>query len=95
MDRESIEGSDDGGRTRLSGARWAERLAPAIFVAALAGYSAWKLAPAIGRAWYYRSDEYAVIGEIIRFLHLDFRQHYFDMPETPVMFLAAAAWALL
>jgi len=36
-----------------------------------------------------------VIGEVIRFLHFDFRQHYFDMPETPVMFLAAAAWSLV
>jgi len=34
-------------------------------------------------------------AEVIRFLHLDFRQHFFDNPGTPFMFLSSAIWALI
>src|SRR5262249_19576906 len=40
------------------------------------------------------ADEYVVVAEVIRFLGLDFRQHFVDMPGTPMMFLAAAIWFL-
>lgn len=66
-----------------------------MFVAALVGYSAWYLTPSLDRAWFFRSDEYVIVGEIIRFLHFDFRQHYFDMPGTPLMFFSAIAWAFI
>jgi Dolichyl-phosphate-mannose-protein mannosyltransferase len=73
----------------------AERIGAWLFVLALAIFSAWCLAPSISRAWFYRSDEYPVIGEIIRFAHFDFRQQYFDQPETPLMLACAAVWRLV
>ena len=91
MDRGAVESPNARGGTGLSPAR-AERIGAALFVSALVAFSAWYLAPSLFRAWFYRSDEYVVIGEIIRFLHVDFRQHYFDMPDTPLMFASAALW---
>ncbi len=73
----------------------AERIGAALFVSALVAFSAWYLTPSLFRAWFYRSDEYAVIGEVLRFLHLDFRQHYFDMPDTPLMLASAAVWGVI
>jgi len=94
MDRAAVESPHARGGAGLSSAR-AERIGAALFVSALVAFSAWYLAPSLSRAWFYRSDEYVVIGEILRFLHLDFRQHYFDMPDTPLMFGSAAAWAVI
>jgi len=94
MDRKPVESPDAPGGAGLSSAR-AERIGAALFVSALVAFSAWYLAPSLFRAWFYRSDEYAVVGEIIRFLHLDFRQHYFDMPETPLMLASAAVWGAI
>jgi 4-amino-4-deoxy-L-arabinose transferase-like glycosyltransferase len=98
MDRKPVESPDAPKRARggagLTSAR-AERIGVALFVSALVAFSAWYLTPSLFRAWFYRSDEYAVVGEIIRFLHLDFRQHYFDMPDTPLMLTSAAAWGVV
>jgi hypothetical protein len=94
MDRGAVESPYARGSAGLSSAR-AERIGAALFVSALVAFSAWYLAPSLFRAWFYRSDEYVVIGEIIRFLHLDFRQHYFDMPDTPLMFASAAVWGAI
>ncbi len=94
MDRKPIEIPNAGGGAGLNSAR-AERIGAALFVSALVAFSAWYLAPSLFRAWFYRSDEYAVIGEVIRFLHLDFRQHYFDMPDTPLMLVSAAVWGFI
>jgi hypothetical protein len=50
------------------------------------------LGPSVTRTWFYRSDEYVVVAEIIRFAGLDFHQHFFDMPGTPFMILVALLW---
>lgn len=94
MDREPTESPYARRSPGLNSAR-AERIGAALFVSALVAFSAWYLAPSLSRAWFYRSDEYVVIGEVIRFLHLDFRQHYFDMPDTPLMFASAAVWRVI
>lgn len=97
MDRGTIADAVGSHRPRLNSpavARW-ERIASAVFVSALVAFSAWMLAPSVGRAWFYRSDEYPIVGETIRFLHLDFRQHYFDLPETPLMFASAVVWRMV
>jgi len=96
MDRVTVEDavSSARGGVRPAPARW-EKIAPRWFVCALVVFSAWNLAPSVGRAWFYRSDEYPIAGEIIRFLHLDFQQHYFDLPETPLMFACAALWRIV
>jgi hypothetical protein len=94
MDRKPVEGPDARGVAGLTAAQ-AERIGVALFVSALIASSAWFLTPSLFRAWFYRSDEYVVIGEIIRFLHLDFRQHYFDMPDTPLMLASAAMWGVI
>jgi predicted membrane-bound mannosyltransferase len=44
------------------------------------------------RLWFFSSDEYVVVGEVIRFCHLDFHQHFFDNPGTFFMFLNALLW---
>jgi 4-amino-4-deoxy-L-arabinose transferase-like glycosyltransferase len=94
MDRGTGKGSDAGGSSGLNSGRVGQ-IASALFVSALVVFSAWYLTPSLFRAWFYRSDEYAVVGEIIRFVHLDFRQHYFDMPQTPLMLAVAAAWGVI
>ncbi|MGE5207621.1 MAG: glycosyltransferase family 39 protein, partial [Chlamydiota bacterium] len=49
--------------------------------------------PCLFRAWYYYSDEYVYAAEVIRFLHLDFHQHFFDQPGTPFMLVSAGIWS--
>lgn len=71
------------------------RWLPRIFIAGLIAYSAFYLAPAIFRGWYFNSDEYVVIAEVIRFANLDFHQRFFDQPETPIMLLSAALWRIV
>lgn len=64
------------------------------FLAALLVYAGVLMYPQIYRAWYFSSDEYVLVGEVIRFLQLDFRQRFFDMPGTPLISLTAALWTL-
>ncbi len=61
----------------------------------LIALSAWYLIPGIFRAWFYNSDEYAVIGEVIRFVQFNFQQQYFDQPDTPIMLIASVCWGVL
>jgi hypothetical protein len=67
----------------------------AVYLAGLLGFATYYLRPSLFRSWFFSSDEYVIAAEVIRFLHLDFRQHFFDMPGTPFMFLSAAIWALV
>jgi hypothetical protein len=52
------------------------------------------LSPAITRTWFFNSDEYVVVGEVIRFSRFDFHQRFFDMPGTPFIFFVSACWSL-
>jgi len=68
---------------------------PVLYVSSLIFFCAWYMAPSLFRSWFFSSDEYVIVAEIIRFLHLDFRQHFFDMPGTPLMFVSALLWLLI
>jgi hypothetical protein len=70
------------------------RLLLAAYLAALLGYASYYLEPSLFRAWFFNADEYVYGAEVIRFLHLDFRQRFFDQPGTPFMLLSAALWSL-
>jgi hypothetical protein len=61
----------------------------------LTAFAAWHLQRTLFRSWFFSSDEYVLAGEVIRFSHLDFRQHFFDMPGTLFIFLDAAVWRLI
>ena len=69
-------------------------VASAIYLIALAAFAAWYMSPSLFRVWFFSSDEYVFAAEVIRFLNLDFRQQFFDMPGTPLMFVSSAAWSL-
>ncbi len=71
----------------------AARLFTLLYLISLIAY-AWRyLEPCIHRPWFQNSDEYVFAAETIRFLSLDFRQHFFDMPGTPFIVLTASAWS--
>src|SRR5690242_12049520 len=65
---------------------------PFLYVTALLLFDGWNLWPSLFRSWFFLSDEYVIVAEAIRFLHFDFRQHFFDMPGTPLMILSALLW---
>ena len=60
----------------------------------LATFALYHLRVSLARSWFFSSDEYVFAAEVIRFLHLDFHQYYFDMPGTPYMLLTTVLWAL-
>lgn len=60
----------------------------------LIGIAAYYLGPSIARSWFFSSDEYVIIAEVIRFSTFDFHQRFFDMPGTPLMFLVTLLWAV-
>jgi len=66
----------------------------ALYLLVVVFFSFHYLAVGLSRSWFYSSDEYVFAAEIIRFLHLDPHQYYFDMPGTPYMVLSAILWAL-
>ncbi len=66
-----------------------------LYLVLLLSSAAYYMTPALFRSWYFSSDEYVFAAEVIRFLHLDFRQHFFDIPGTPFMFLTAILWGTL
>jgi hypothetical protein len=70
-------------------------LAAALYLAALIAFALYHMWSSLFRVWFFSSDEYVFAAEAIRFLNLDFRQHFFDMPGTPLMFLASGIWSLV
>jgi hypothetical protein len=68
---------------------------PFLYVSGLVVFAAWYMFSSLFRSWFFSSDEYVMVAEVIRFLHLDFRQHFFDMPGTPLMFFSAVVWGLI
>jgi hypothetical protein len=63
-----------------------------IYLLSLLSTAAYYMTPSLFRTWYFSSDEYVFAAEVIRFLHLDFRQHFFDIPGTPFMLFTAVLW---
>lgn len=43
--------------------------------------------PNITLPWYFNTEEFPYIQEVLRFIKLDFRQQFFDIPGTPLMLL--------
>src|SRR5713101_4108183 len=50
-----------------------------VYLCLLIGFCVRFMWSSIFRPWFFSSDEYVVVGEVIRFVQLDFRQHFFDM----------------
>jgi hypothetical protein len=67
----------------------------ALYLVPLLALATYYFEPSLFRSWFFSSDEYVFVAEVIRFLNHDFRQHFFDIPGTPFMFLSAALWALV
>jgi hypothetical protein len=65
-----------------------------VYVVALAATSYRYLSAALARTWFYSSDEYVAVAEVIRFSTGDFRQHFIDWPATPLFLIAAAIWGI-
>src|SRR5262249_2917716 len=72
--------------------RWENWLSIA-FVSVVAGFYARHMWSSLFRTWFFSSDEYVVVAEAIRFLHLDFRKYYFDQLGTPLMTITAIVWS--
>ncbi len=70
------------------------RLAIAILLALTIWHVTRMLRPSLSLPWFTSSDENVLVGEVIRFSGLDFRQGFFDMPGTPLMLLGAFEWRL-
>jgi hypothetical protein len=57
------------------------------------GYATFTAAyPAVFFPWYYNTEEFPYVQEILRFVELDFRQEFFDIPGTPLMMLGTLLW---
>lgn len=67
-------------------------LLSAAFLCLLISFCVPLMWSSVVRPWFFNSDEYVLVGEVIRFVQLDFRQHFFDMPGTPLMFITALLW---
>lgn len=50
--------------------------------------------PAITFPWYFNTEEFPYIQEILRFVELDFRQQFFDIPGTPLMMVGTLLWSI-
>lgn len=72
-----------------------DRLAAAAYVSAIVIVTSAYMRVAFERSWFLNSDEYVIAAEIIRFVQLDFRQHFFDNPGTPFMMLNALLWSFV
>jgi len=44
--------------------------------------------------WFINTEEFPYIQEILRFTELDFRQQFFDIPGTPLIFIGSVFWTL-
>src|SRR5262245_31434456 len=73
--------------------RWLVLALDAVYLCAILAFAVYYMMAGLSRSWFFSSDEYVIGGEVIRFLHLDFRQRFWDMPGTPFMFLTALVWA--
>jgi hypothetical protein len=59
-----------------------------VYSLVLTGY------PAITFPWYFNTEEFPYIQEILRFVEFDFRQQFFDMPGTPLIVLGTIFWSI-
>lgn len=66
-----------------------------IYLALVLAFALPHLLVGLSRGWFYTADEFMIAGESIRFVALDPRQHFFDLPGTPFMILTAVLWAVL
>ena len=64
-----------------------------IYLALVLAFALPRLLVGLSRGWFYTADEFMIAGESIRFVDLDPRQHFFDLPGTPFMILTAVLWS--
>ncbi len=57
-----------------------------IYVLATAVY------PSILLPWYFNTEEFPYVQEVLRFSEFNFKQEFFDIPGTPLMMLGTALW---
>jgi hypothetical protein len=50
------------------------------------------LAPTLFLPWYFNTEEFPFVQEILRFSEFDFHQQFFDIPGTPFMALGTLLW---
>jgi Dolichyl-phosphate-mannose-protein mannosyltransferase len=50
--------------------------------------------PTLRLPWWANTEEFPYAQEVVRFLHGDIHQRFFDIPGTPLMFVAAVIFAL-
>lgn len=50
--------------------------------------------PSITFPWYFNTEEFPYIQEVLRFIKLDFNQQFFDIPGTPLMLLGTFLWSV-
>jgi putative effector of murein hydrolase LrgA (UPF0299 family) len=65
-----------------------------LYVAGLMATSYRYLSVTLARTWFYSSDEYVAVAEVIRFSTGSFRQHFIDWPATPMFLIAGAVWGI-
>jgi Dolichyl-phosphate-mannose-protein mannosyltransferase len=83
--------------SRIRGAEiFTTSILPIAIVLCAALYSIWSMAhDALFLPWPGNPDEFPYVQEVLRFTGLDFRQQFFDIPGTPLMFLTAGLWTLM
>jgi len=81
-------------RTWLGWSRSFDGVFSQAFLGILLVYAYAYLHITLFRTWYFNSDEYVFAAEVVRFLHLDFRQQFFDIPGTVYMMLNTLLWAV-
>jgi Dolichyl-phosphate-mannose-protein mannosyltransferase len=69
-------------------------LAPLIVVLVASTYTLWVMSrDTLLIPWPTITDEFPYAQEVLRFIGLDFRQQFFDIPGTPFIFLTTALWS--
>ena len=81
-------------RTWLRWSRSFDGMFSQAFLGILLAYAYSYLHVTVFRTWYFSSDEYVFAAEVVRFLHLDFRQRFFDIPGTVFMMFNTLLWAV-
>lgn len=90
-----LPGSDFGAWSgeRPGAGRTRETLPIFLMLAVLISYTVLtNLGGALSLPWYYNTEEFPFVQEVLRFVEGDFRQEFFDIPGTPLITLATLLW---
>jgi hypothetical protein len=88
-------GPGEGGRVDVGTERGFLRWLPLVPVlASFVFVVAYEVAPTLTLPWWTNTEEFPYAQEVVRFVGGDFHQRFFDIPGTPLMFLASALFVL-